>query len=249
MLPTMRASNPTLSENAFSSAGLRSAQPMTLQGTVNKSAFFLMLAFFTAVMTWSKVHENPAGAMPWIFGSAIVGFIFAIITHFKKEWSAMTGSLYALAEGVFLGGISAMYEARFHGLVLQAVLLTFGVFLALLAVYTLRLVTVNDKFRTAIFAATGGIALVYLATIVLGFFNVQIPYIHGSGAIGIGFSLIVVGIAAMNLLLDFDMIERGVIQGAPKYMEWYAAFGLLVTLVWLYLEILRLLAKIAGRRD
>lgn len=245
----MRASNPTLSENAFSSAGLRSAQPMTLQGTVNKSAFFLALAFFTAVMTWNKVHENLSTAMPWVFGSAIVGFIFCLITCFKKEWSAVTGSLYALAEGVFLGGISAMYEAKFHGLVLQAVLLTFGVFLALLAVYTMRVVKVTDKFKTGVLAATGGIALVYLATIVLSFLHIEIPYIHGGGAIGIGFSVVVVGIAAMNLLLDFDMIEQGVVQGAPKYMEWYAAFGLLVTLIWLYMEILRLLAKIAGRRD
>lgn len=245
----MRASNPTLSENAFSSAGLRNAQPMTLQGTVNKSAFFLALTFFTAAMIWNKVHATPESAMPWIAGGGIVGFIFCLITCFKKEWSAVTGSVYALAEGVLLGGISAMYEARFHGLVLQAVLLTFGVFLALLAVYTMRLVKVNDKFKMGLLAATGGIFLVYLATMVLGFFHIQIPYIHGSGAIGIGFSVVVVIIAAMNLLLDFDMIEQGVVQGAPKYMEWYAAFGLLVTLVWLYLEILRLLAKIAGRRD
>lgn len=187
--------------------------------------------------------------MPWVIGSALVGLVFCLITCFKKEWAAVTGSIYALAEGVLLGAISAMYEAQFHGLVLQAVLLTFGVFLALLALYTLRLVKVTDKLRVGIFAATASIGLVYLATIVLGFFQIEIPYIHGSGAIGIGFSVVVVGIAAMNLLLDFDMIERGVMQGAPKYMEWYAAFGLLVTLVWLYLEILRLLAKIAGRRD
>ncbi|MEY4484179.1 MAG: hypothetical protein RL693_1631, partial [Verrucomicrobiota bacterium] len=167
----------------------------------------------------------------------------------KKEWAPVTGSVYALAQGVVLGGVSAMYEAQFHGLVLQAVLLTFGVFLALLAVYTLRIVKVTDKLRMGIFAATASIGLVYLATIILGFFNIQIPYIHGAGIVGIGFSLVVVGIAAMNLLLDFDMIENGVTQGAPKYMEWYAAFGLLVTLVWLYLEILRLLAKIAGRRN
>lgn len=222
---------------------------MTLQGTVNKSAFFLALAIFTAVMTWNSVKENPAAAMPWVIGGAIIGFIFALITCFKREWAAVTGSAYALAEGVFLGGISAMYEAQFHGLVLQAVLLTFGVFLALLAVYTMRLVKVTDKLRLGIFAATGAIGLVYLATIILGFFHIEIPYIHGSGAIGIGFSVAVVIIAAMNLLLDFDMIEQGVVQGAPKYMEWYAAFGLLVTLVWLYLEILRLLSKITGRRD
>lgn len=245
----MRASNPTLSENAFSSAGLRSAQPMTLQGTVNKSAFFLMLAFVTAVMTWSKVQANPDTATLWMTGGIIAGLIFGLITCFKKEWAPVTGSMYALAEGMFLGAISAMYEARFQGLVLQAVLLTFGVFLALLAIHTLRLVRMTDKLRMGIFAATSGIGLVYLATIVLGFFHIEIPYIHGSGAIGIGFSVVVVIIAAMNLLLDFDMIEQGVVHGAPKYMEWYAAFGLLVTLVWLYLEILRLLAKIAGRRD
>ncbi len=195
----MRASNPTLSEKALSSAGLHSAQPMTLQGTVNKSAFFLSLVAVPAVMTWNKVSANPAAAMPWIIGSMIVGLIFCLITCFKKEWAAVTGSVYALAEGVLLGAISAMYEAQFQGIVLQAILLTIGVFLALLAIYTLRLVRVTDKFKIGILAATGSIALVYLVSMVLSFFGIQIPYIHGSGVIGIGFSVVVVIIAAMNL--------------------------------------------------
>ena len=158
-----------------------------------------------------------------------------------------TGCLYAGAEGLFLGGVSAMYEAQFNGIVLQAVLLTGGVLFALLTAYSMRLIKATENFKLGIAAATGGICLVYLATWVLGFFGIQIPWIHESGMMGIGFSVFVVVIAALNLVLDFDFIENGCAQGAPKHMEWFAAFGLLVTLVWLYLEILRLLSKLARR--
>jgi uncharacterized YccA/Bax inhibitor family protein len=168
-------------------------------------------------------------------------------TIFKPVWSPVTAPLYAAAEGLFLGAISALYEQRFHGIVLQAVLLTSGTLLALLAVYSMRLVRVTQNFRLGLLAATGGVALVYLLTIVLGLFGIHIPYIHDSGAIGIGFSIVVVVIAALNLVLDFDFIENGCARGAPKYMEWYAGFGLLVTLVWLYLEMLRLLSKLSRR--
>ena len=221
---------------------------MTLQGTVNKTGILLFLTFATALYTWNMAMSQPGTAMTWMIGGAIAGFVFAIITSFKPAWSPITGSLYALAEGLFLGGISAMYEKQFHGIALQAILLTGGTCLALLAAYSMRLIRATENFKLGIFAATGGIALVYLVSMVLGFFGIQIPYIHESGLIGIGFSAVVVIIAALNLVLDFDFIENGCTHGAPKYMEWYAAFGLLVTLVWLYVEILRLLSKLA-RRD
>lgn len=245
----MRTANPTLTDSTFASLGIGAAKPMTLQGTVNKTALFLALVFISAVFTWQKALVNPAAAMPWMWGGAIAGFVLCMVTCFKKEWAAVTGSLYAVAEGLFLGALSALYEQRFQGIVLQAVLLTIGVLLALLAVYSMRLIKATENFKLGLFAATGGIALVYLATIVLGFFGIQIPYIHDSGTVGIGFSIVVVIIAALNLVLDFDFIENGCTHGAPKYMEWYAAFGLLVTLVWLYIEILRLLAKLASRRE
>lgn len=245
----MRTANPALNDSTFRNTVQGTAQAMTLQGTVNKTALFLALVFAAAVFTWQKALANPAAAMPWMTGGAIAGLILCIVTCFKKEWAAMTGSLYALAEGLFLGALSALYEQQFQGIVLQAVLLTLGVLLALLAAYSMRLIKVTENFKLGIFAATGGIALVYLATMVLGFFGIHIPYIHGSGMMGIGFSVVVVIIAALNLVLDFDFIENGCTHGAPKYMEWYAAFGLLVTLVWLYIEILRLLAKLASRRE
>ncbi|MEO8353673.1 MAG: Bax inhibitor-1/YccA family protein, partial [Chthoniobacteraceae bacterium] len=154
---------------------------------------------------------------------------------------------YALVEGVFLGGISAIYEAQFGGIVFQAVLMTFGTLFALLAAYQTGLIKATENFKLGIVAATGGIFMVYIASIVLGFFGIQIPGIFGNGTVGILFSVVVVIIAALNLVLDFDFIEQGAEVGAPKYLEWYGAFGLMVTLVWLYLEILRLLSKLRSR--
>lgn len=245
----MRTSNPTLGENTFTAVAAHSGAVMTLQGTVNKTIIFLGILCTAAMWTWNKFWADPGAAMPFIVGGAIAGLVLALITCWKKHWAPVTGSLYALAEGLFVGALSAMYEMQFHGIVLQAVLLTVGVLLALLAAYSLRLIKASENFKLGVFAATGGIALVYLATLVLGFFGIQIPYIHGSGWIGIGFSVFVVIIAALNLVLDFDFIEQGVANGAPKYLEWFASFGLLVTLVWLYIEILRLLSKLAARRN
>jgi len=244
----MRTANPALNDSTFERVGYSSGATMTLQGTVNKTMIYLGLLSVSAMWTWNKFMVDPASAMPFMIGGAIAGLILCLITVFKKEWSPITGSLYAIAEGLFLGALSAAYEAQFHGIVLQAVLLTVGVLVALLAAYSMRIIKATENFKLGIFAATGGIGLVYLATIALGFFGIQIPYIHGSGMMGIGFSAFVVVIAALNLVLDFDFIEQGAVNGAPKYMEWYAAFGLLVTLVWLYVEILRLLSKRA-RRD
>jgi uncharacterized YccA/Bax inhibitor family protein len=187
--------------------------------------------------------------MPLAYGGAIAGLILAVITSFKPAWAMITGSLYALAEGLFLGAISAIFEARFPGIALSAAGCTVGTLAGLLIAYQSGLIRATENFKLGVFAATAGIAIFYLVSMVLGFFGIHIPYIHQSGPIGIAFSAFVVIIAALNLVLDFDFIERGVAGGAPKHMEWYAAFGLLVTLVWLYIEILRLLSKIMGRRD
>jgi uncharacterized YccA/Bax inhibitor family protein len=167
----------------------------------------------------------------------------------KKTWAPVTTPLYAAFEGVALGGISVIFESQYPGIVSQAVFLTFGTLAALLFAYRSGLVKATENFKLGIVAATGGIALVYLLSFILGFFGMSVPLIHSSGTWGILFSMFVVVIAALNLVLDFDFIETGVERGSPKYMEWYAAFGLLVTLVWLYLEILRLLAKLNSRRD
>ena len=251
----MRSGNPALKESTFLDLGSgtvvsRAADgAMTLNGTVNKTGLLLVLAVITAAFAWNQVEvtaEGMTGGL-YVWGGLIGGFILAMVTVFKKEWSPVTAPMYALVEGFFLGGISAVFEARYPGIVFQAVLLTFGTLFALLFAYRSGLIKATENFKLGVVAATGGIALVYLATIVLGFFGVDIPMIHDSGIVGIGFSLFVIVIAALNLVLDFDLIESGVEQCAPKYMEWYGGFGLMVTLVWLYIEFLRLLSKLQSR--
>ncbi len=245
-----RSGNPTLTENTFldvNSGRIRAARAdnvMTLNGTVNKTGILLVMLTITAFFTWNLAAQSPASAMPWAIGGAIGGFIVAMVTVFKKTWVPITGPLYAVLEGLFIGAISAVFEAKYPGIVIQATGLTFGTLGALLLAYRSGLIKATENFKLGVVAATGGIALIYLLNIVLGLFGINIPYIHESGIIGIGFSLFVVVIAALNLVLDFDFIESGVDAGAPKYMEWYGAFGLVVTLVWLYIEFLRLLAKL-----
>ena len=252
----MRSGNPALSESTFLDLGSgtvvsRGAGTMSLNGTVNRTGLLLLLAVLTAAFAWNHAltvdGELAAGARLYLWGGMLGGFVLAMVTVFKKNWAPVSAPLYALAEGLFLGTISAIYEARFQGIVFQAVLLTFGTLFALLFAYRSGLVRATENFKLGVVAATGGIALVYLATIVLGFFDISIPFIHESGLVGIGFSLFVVVVAALNLVLDFDFIESGVAAGAPKYMEWYGAFGLMVTLVWLYIEFLRLLSKLQSR--
>lgn len=252
----MRSGNPVLSESTFLDLGSgtvvsRDAGTMTINGTVNKTGFLLLLTVLTAAFAWSQAFTAPGQLAPgfsvYMWGGAIGGFILALVTVFKKEWAPVTAPLYALVEGFFLGAISALYNHLYDGIVMQAVMLTFGTLFALLFAYRSGLIKATENFKLGVIAATGGIALVYLATIVLGFFNINIPMIHDSGIVGIGFSLFVIVIAALNLVLDFDFIETGAEQGAPKYMEWYGAFGLMVTLVWLYIEFLRLLAKLQSR--
>jgi uncharacterized YccA/Bax inhibitor family protein len=246
----MRTANPTLSDNTFRGYGraIVSSDTMTIQGTVNKSAVLLLLVLLSSVWTW-RLYYTAAGSLGvWIFGGAIGGFIVAMITVFKKQWAAMTAPLYALLEGLVLGGISSMLEGSYPGIVIQAVGLTFGTLFGLLFAYKSGMIKPTENFKLGVVSATGGIAVVYLVTMLLGFFGIRMPYIHESGMIGIGFSLFVVIIAALNLVLDFDFIESVAAQGAPKYMEWYGAFGLMVTLIWLYIEILRLLSKMRERK-
>ncbi|MCE7032489.1 Bax inhibitor-1/YccA family protein [Lysobacter sp. GX 14042] len=250
----IRSGNPALKESTFldpgSGAIVRGDQgTMTLNGTVNKTGMLLLMAVATATFAWSQV-STPAGivgAAPYMWGGAIGGLVLALVTVFKKEWAPVTAPMYALVEGLFLGAVSAMFNHLYEGIVMQAVLLTFGTLFALLFAYRSGLIRATENFKLGVAAATGGIMLVYLASIVLGLFGIDIPMIHESGLVGIGFSLVVVVIAALNLVLDFDFIESGVEQGAPRYMEWYGAFGLMVTLVWLYVEFLRLLAKLQSR--
>jgi len=240
-----RTANPALRPKTFESvqAGADATLAMTLQGTVNKTGILLTLVAISAIYTWNTYRTDPAAAGGWLLLGALGGFIVALVTVFKKPWAVVTAPLYAVLEGLLLGAVSAMFEARYPGLAIQAVGLTFGTLLAMLIAYTSGLVKASQNFKMGVVAATGGIALLYLATIGLGFFGVHVPYIYANGTVGILFSLFVVVVAALNLVLDFDLIETGVASRAPKFMEWYCAFGLLVTLVWLYLEMLRLLAK------
>jgi len=214
---------------------------MTLEGAVNKTGIGLFLIMTAAYFTWT----NPSP--PIMFGGLIGGFVIALVTIFKKTWAPFTVPIYAILEGLFLGGISRVFEDRFPGIASQAIFLTLGILGALLLAYKSKIIKPTENFKLGIAAATGGIFLIYMINIIMGFFGSGIPMIHESGMIGIGFSVFVVIIASLNLVLDFDFIEQGVERGAPKYMEWYGAFGLLVTLIWLYLEILRLLAKLQSR--
>ena len=249
----LRTGNPALKESTFLDIGsgtvvTRDGESMTLNGTVNKTALLLVLAVITGAFAWNSVAPTSTGLSPnypiFLIGGAIGGLVFALATIFKQTWAPVTAPLYALFEGLFLGAISAFFEARYPGIVMQAVLLTAGTLFSLLMAYRSGLIRATENFKLGVAAATGGIALIYLATIVLRMFGTDIPYIHESGLIGIGFSLFVVVVAALNLVLDFDFIESGVEANAPKYMEWYAAFGLVLTLVWLYIEFLRLLSKL-----
>ncbi len=249
----MRTSNPALSGDAFRTGEVAyGGESMTVSGTVNKAGLLVILCVATAAWTWSRFFAaSPEEAMQTIalpiMVGGIGGFIAALVTIFKKEWAPITAPIYALLEGLVLGSISAMLEQRFHGIAIQAVALTFGTLIAMLLAYRSGLIKVTDKMRLGIVAATGGIAVFYFLQFILGFFGVHFTTINGSGPIGIGFSLLVVVIAAMNLVLDFDLIENGARYGAPKYMEWYGAFALMVTLIWLYFEILRLLSKFRSR--
>ncbi|HUY83530.1 MAG TPA: Bax inhibitor-1/YccA family protein [Steroidobacteraceae bacterium] len=248
-----RSGNPGLNDKTFANQPIAGAgvEPMTLPGTINKSFLLLMVLLLGALWPWSQYLSsgNIAVIEPSLLIGAIGGLVLALIISFKANTAPYLALPYAALEGLAVGAMSAVLERRFPGIALQAVGLTFGVFAAMLIAYRTGLIRATERFRAVVIAATGGIVLVYLATMVLSLFHVNAPVfsINDSSPLSIGVSLLIVGIAALNLILDFNIIETGVARSAPRYMEWYCAFGLLVTLVWLYMEILRLLAKM--RRD
>lgn len=240
---SLRSGNPVLSKKTFTNT-LSSSDQMTIEGTVNKTAISLLLLVGTGYFTFDVI--SPV----LLIGAGIGGFILALVTIFKKEWAPITVPLYAILEGALLGGISYMYNASYNGVVTNAILLTVGILVSLLIAYRSGYIKATENFKLGIFAATGGIAIVYFVNFIMGFFGsgLGVMSINNASPLSIGFSIVVVIIASLNLVLDFDFIEEGAEKGAPKYMEWYGAFGLLVTLIWLYLEILRLLAKLNSRR-
>ena len=246
-----RSGNPALNDATFSNfePSENIGSFMTLQGTVNKTGILLALVVLTASYTWNQffISEDASSVMPLAIGGAIVGFVLALATIFKKNWSGVTAPAYALAQGFFLGAISASFESQYPGIVIQAVGLTLGTLASLLVLYKTGVIKPTENFRLMVVSATMGIGLLYMVSIVMNMFGSNIGFIHSNGLFGIGFSLFVVAIAALNLVLDFDFIEQGSEKNAPKYMEWFGAFSLMVTLIWLYLEMLRLLAKLRSR--
>jgi len=271
----MRSTNPALTDKVFNreieqaraaGAGGRMARPpvddqvspwppppsfdtMTVGGTVSAAGVLLLLLLVAGWVGWAQVDPSPLGVRfpGWLLPTMLVGLGIAILTIFKPKLARFTAPVYAVVEGLLLGAISHVYDLRFDGIVVQAVGLTLGVFVLLLFLYATKVIRVTDKLRMGIVVATGAVFVVYLVSLVARLFGANFPFIHDTGPIGILFSLAVVVIASLNLVLDFDFIEQGVAQGAPKYMEWYGAFGLMVTLVWLYLELLRLLSKLRSR--
>jgi len=246
---SFRSGNPALNSKTFENFNITQEKTMTLQGTVNKTIISLMILVVCGGFTFHSGNVN------WVWPGFIGGFIVALVTIFKKEWSPITVPIYAVLEGLALGGISYWYANSAYiegtvgkgmtGIVPTAILLTVGIFFSLLFAYKSRIIKVTQNFRLGIFAATGGIAIMYLVSWIVGGLEILSP--TNGGVMSIGISLFIVVIAALNLVLDFDFIEEASEKGVPKYMEWYGAFGLLVTLVWLYLEILRLLAKLNSR--
>jgi len=250
-----KSGNPVLSEKRFTDTVIDdmviNENAMTVRGTLNKFGFLFLMVMGTAFYSWKEFTEG-GNVQPLIWTGAIGGLVVALIITFKKQWAPFLAPAYALLEGLFVGAISAYYNYAFADkapfIIVTAVGLTFGTAIAMYLLYAARIIRATQKFKAIIFTATVGIAIFYLITMVMRMFGMDVPFIHEGSTFGIIFSLFVVSIAALNLILDFDMIEQGVEAGAPKYMEWYGAFGLLVTIVWLYLEILRLLSKISSRR-
>jgi uncharacterized YccA/Bax inhibitor family protein len=238
----MVTSNPLLKrEESFIGAA---DTPMSLNGTVNKTGLLLLICMATAAFGW-VTPELRGGllALP-----LIGGFVVSLVAVFKPATSPYLAPLYAALEGLVLGAISEIFNVKYPGIAANAVLLTFSVLGLFLFLYASRIVRVTSGMKVAVLAATGGICVVYIIDMVLGFFGHQVPFIHSSGPLGIGVSLLICGIAAFNFFLDFDAIEGFIRSGSPKYMEWYSGLALLITLVWLYLEILRLLSKLQSRR-
>jgi uncharacterized YccA/Bax inhibitor family protein len=249
-----KSSNPALNEKKFQSTvldGVIPADGMTVKGTIQKFGFLFLMVLGTSIHSW-RVHSYGGDVMPLMWGGIIGGLVIALVIAFKKEWAPFLAPLYALAQGLFIGSISSIFDFAFAetapNIIMNAVGLTLGVSVGMYFLYTFRIIKVTEKLRSVIIAATVGIMIFYLLVWVMRMFGMEsMPFLHEGSTMGIIFSLVVVTIAALNLLLDFDMIEKGAAMGAPKYMEWFGAFGLLVTIVWLYIEILRLLSKVYSR--
>lgn len=249
-----KSSNPVFSEKRFKDSVLTGVvshdNAMTVSGTMNKFGFLFLMVLGTAFYSWKEFADG-GSVMPMMLTGAIGGLVVAVVMMFKKEWSPYLAPAYALLEGLFIGAISAYYNYAFAELapniIMNAVGLTFGTCIAMYLLYSFKIIKATAKFRAIVTTATAGIFIFYILAFVLGMFGINIPFLHEGSALGIGFSVFVVALAALNLILNFDMIETGAEMGAPKYMEWYSAFGLLVVIVWLYLEILSLLAKLSGR--
>ena len=250
-----RTSNPAFSKKIFEQtfSNVTDDSVMTLKGTANKSFLMILLVILGATYTWRIFFQNPnpevmpADLITYMLIGGIGGFILSLLIMFRPVFSPWAAPVYAVLEGLFLGAISAFFEFKMKGIVIQAASLTFLTLVAMLFLYRTGIIKVTEKFRMGVFAATGGIALLYLAGFILGLFGINFPLMHSGGTLGIIVGVVICGVAALNLVLDFDFIEKGSERGLPKFMEWYSAFALMVTLVWLYLEILRLLARINSR--
>jgi uncharacterized YccA/Bax inhibitor family protein len=249
-----KSSNPILQDRAFrKETAFTSNKVMTVNGTIEKTGILIFILIIAAAYTWKMFYNSgdPATAMSsmgaWMMGGAIGGFAVAIAMVFMKKYAGFLAPIYAVLEGLFLGALSAFFESMYPGIVMNAVLGTFATFLFMLVAFRSGIIKVTDKLRSMVFAATGAVAIMYLLSWILGMFGVNVSMMHDNSLLSIGISVVVIVIAAFNLLLDFDFIEKGSAMGAPKYMEWFSAFGILVTLVWLYLEILKLLAKLQSR--
>ena len=250
-----KSGNPTLTQKMFDK-GLQmdaiNQGTMTVRGAINKFGFLLVMVIASAAYTWHLFEQGQTNLVSTLIYVGIFGgLITAVAISFKPNWAPILAPLYGLFEGLFIGAISAIMNAAFAekypGLIMQAVGLTFGVALSMFLLYNFRIIKATEKFKSMIFTATLGIGIFYLLTMVLRLFGVNVSFMYDSSLLSIGISLFIVAIAALNLIMDFDMIEQGAERGAPKFMEWYGAFGLMVTLVWLYLEILRLLSKLGSR--
>ncbi|MBC7741617.1 MAG: Bax inhibitor-1/YccA family protein [Bdellovibrionaceae bacterium] len=232
-------SNPALNEKTLMKLrDVTDTSKMTISGTINRAGLLILITILGAYLGYGQ--HSPV----IMIGSLIVGIALSLIIIFKPHTSPMLAPAYALVEGVLLGSISAVYSVMYPGIVANALILTLSILVLMLSLYRFKIIRVTDRTRSVIVGATMAIAVTYLVNMVMSFFGTSIPMIHQTGTMGIIFSVVVVGVAAFNLLLDFDMIERAESQGAPKYMEWYGGFALLITLVWLYMEILRLLGKV-----
>lgn len=248
----LKSGNPALSGKTFQNITLTDASgTMTVKGTLNKFGFMTVMLLAGAMFSWKAFYDGASYAQPLMWIGIIGGLITALIMAFKKEWSPFLAPAYGVLEGLFLGAISAMYNyifaERMPNIITNAVGLTLGTAVAMFFLYRFGIIRATERFKSIILTATMGIGIFYLIVMVIRMFGVEVAFMHDSSPLGIGISLFIVGIAALNLIMDFDMIEQGAAQGAPKYFEWYGAFGLMVTIVWLYLEILRLLSRFTSR--